>query len=40
MVEYAFLIGLIAIVVLAGALFLGGTLETQFNDVGSSVEHY
>ena len=40
MVEYAFLIGLIAIVVIAGALFLGEQLDTKFDDVGSTMAHY
>ncbi len=38
MVEYALLVALIAVVVIAGALFLGGAIETKFNEVGSTLE--
>ena len=37
MVEYALLVALIAVVVIAGALFLGGTISTKFDEVGSSL---
>jgi pilus assembly protein Flp/PilA len=37
MVEYALLVALIAVVVIAGALFLGGAIETKFDEVGSTV---
>ena len=40
MVEYAFLIALIAIIVIAGALVLGNQLDTKFEEVGSSVAYY
>jgi Flp pilus assembly pilin Flp len=38
MVEYAFLIGLIAIVVVAAALFLGTELNDSFSDVGQTLQ--
>ena len=38
MVEYALPVALIAVVVIAGALFLGGAIETKFNEVGSTLE--
>ena len=38
MVEYALLVALIAVVVIAGALFLGGAIETKFDEVGSTVD--
>jgi Flp pilus assembly pilin Flp len=38
MVEYAFLIGLIAIVVVAAALFLGTELNEKFSDVGQTLQ--
>ncbi len=37
MVEYALLIGLIAIVVLAGAVILGTALNIKFSEFGNSV---
>ena len=37
MVEYAFLIGLIAIVVVASALFLGTELNDKFSEVGDTM---
>jgi Flp pilus assembly pilin Flp len=37
MVEYALLVALIAVVVIAGALILGGAVETKFDEVGSTV---
>ena len=37
MVEYALLVGLIALVVIAGAVLLGGALGTKFNEIGSTV---
>ncbi len=37
MVEYALLIGLIAIVVVAGAVILGTALNTRFSEFGNSV---
>ena len=40
MVEYALLVALIAVVVIAGALFLGGAIETKFDEVGSTVDNY
>ena len=39
MVEYALLVALIAVVVIAGALFLGGAIETKFDEVGSTVDN-
>ena len=38
MVEYALLVALIAVVVIAGALFLGGAISTKFDEVGSTLE--
>ncbi len=40
MVEYALLVALIAVVVIAGALFLGGAIETKFDEVGSTLDNY
>ena len=37
MVEYAFLIGLIAMAVIAAAVVLGNELNSDFNEVGSTV---
>ncbi len=37
MVEYALLVALIAIVVIAGAFFLGGKINDTLSDVGDSV---
>jgi Flp pilus assembly pilin Flp len=37
MVEYAFLIGLIAVVVVASALFLGTSLNDKFSEVGDTM---
>ena len=37
MVEYALLVGLIALVVIAGAILLGDVLGTKFNEIGSTV---
>ncbi len=37
MVEYALLVALIAVVVIAAALFLGGAISTKFEEVGSTV---
>ena len=37
MVEYALLVALIAVVVIAGALFLGGAITTKFEEVGSTL---
>ena len=39
MVEYALLIGLIALVVIAGAILLGDSLVSDFSDFGSEIEH-
>ena len=39
LVEYALLIGLIALVVIAGAILLGDSLVTKFSDFGSEVEN-
>jgi Flp pilus assembly pilin Flp len=39
MVEYALLIGLVALVVIAGAILLGDALVTSFSDVGSEVQN-
>jgi Flp pilus assembly pilin Flp len=39
MVEYALLIGLIALVVIAGAILLGDSLVTKFSDFGSEVDN-
>jgi pilus assembly protein Flp/PilA len=38
MVEYAFLVALIAIVVVAAALFLGESLSESFSEVGDTLE--
>jgi pilus assembly protein Flp/PilA len=38
MVEYAFLIALIAVVVIAGALFLGNELSDKYSEVGDTIE--
>ncbi len=38
LVEYVLLIGLIALVVIAGAILLGDSLVTKFSDFGSEVE--
>ena len=38
MVEYALLIGLIALVVIAGAILLGDSLVTKFDEFGSTVQ--
>ncbi len=40
MVEYAFLMGLIAIVVIAGAILLGTELNDKFSDVGNTMASY
>jgi len=37
MVEYALLIALIAVVVIAGAIILGTALNTRFTDFGDTV---
>ncbi len=39
MVEYALLIGLIAFIVIAGAILLGDSLVSDFSDFGSEIEH-
>jgi pilus assembly protein Flp/PilA len=39
LVEYALLIGLIALVVIVGAILLGDALVTSFSDVGSEVQN-
>ena len=39
MVEYALLIGLVALVVIAGAILLGDSLVTKFSDFGSEIEN-
>ncbi len=39
MVEYALLIGLIALIVIAGAILLGDSLVSDFSDFGSEIEH-
>lgn len=38
LVEYALLVALIAVVVIAGALFLGEQISTKFSDVGATVD--
>ncbi len=38
MVEYAFLIGLIALAVIAGAVLIGSALSGDFSDVGTSLQ--
>jgi len=38
MVEYAFLVALIAIVVVAAALFLGEELSEKFSEVGDTLQ--
>ena len=38
-VEYALLIGLIALIVIAGAILLGDSLVSDFSDFGSEIEH-
>ena len=40
MVEYAFLIRLIAIVVIAGAILFGTELNDKFSDVGNTMASY
>ncbi len=35
--EYAVLIGLVALTVIAAVVFLGGSISATFNDVGSSM---
>lgn len=35
--EYAVLIGLVALTVIAAVVLLGGNISTTFNDVGSSM---
>jgi pilus assembly protein Flp/PilA len=37
MVEYAFLVALIAMVCVAALMFLGNQLDAQFEDVGDSL---
>lgn len=39
LVEYVLLIGLVALVVIAGALLLGDSLVTKFSEFGSEVEN-
>ena len=39
MVEYALLIGLIALIVIAGAILLGDSLVADFSEFGSVVEN-
>ncbi len=39
MVEYALLIGLIALIVIAGAILLGDSLVGDFSEFGSEVEN-
>lgn len=39
MVEYALLIGLIALIVIAGAILLGDSLVSDFSDFGSEIEN-
>ena len=39
MVEFALLIGLVALVVIAGAILLGDSLVTKFSDFGSEVDN-
>ncbi len=38
MVEYALLVALIAVVVIAAALFLGDQISTKFSEVGATVD--
>jgi pilus assembly protein Flp/PilA len=38
MVEYALLVALIAVVVIAAALFLGDQISTKFSEVGDTVD--
>ena len=38
MVEYALLVALIAVVVIAGALFLGEEISEKFSEVGGTVD--
>ena len=38
MVEYALLVALIAVVVIAGALFLGTAINDKFSEVGATLE--
>jgi pilus assembly protein Flp/PilA len=38
MVEYALLVALIAVVVIAGALFLGNEISGKFSEVGETVD--
>ena len=38
MVEYALLVALIAVVVIAGALFLGNEISGKFSEVGDTLE--
>ena len=37
MAEYAILIGLVALAVIASVVVLGGTIATVFNDIGSTL---
>jgi len=37
MVEYALLVALIAVVVIAAALFLGNEISTKFSEVGGTL---
>ncbi len=38
MVEYALLVALIAVVVIAGALFLGNEISGKFSEVGDTLQ--
>jgi pilus assembly protein Flp/PilA len=38
MVEYALLVALIAVVVIAAALFLGSAISDKFSEVGNTLE--
>jgi len=38
MVEYALLVALIAVVVIAAALFLGNEISTKFSEVGDTLQ--
>ncbi len=38
MVEYALLVALIAVVVIAAALFLGNEISEKFSEVGATLE--
>jgi pilus assembly protein Flp/PilA len=38
MVEYALLVALIAVVVIAAALFLGNQISDKFSEVGNTVD--